>query len=319
MMLTIREVTRSTVTGWDEFAKATGASMEVSRGWLDGWRLRHLGRVRLFEVVAGDTKVGQCAVLGNGGNHDLRDGLMLDKQAHSLWPQAMAVLLSRLGPGQYRLGSKWSPASPADAALADVPGVTIASQKGFIVQAVDFSRWPDWESYWQGVSSNVRRNVAKGYRDSEHLVDLSHGRPALRRLPLVLRGNLAAHRRKSLGRLGWRVTAHMAGEGLACRDHLVVAALQSGQQPITCRASIAFGRRVHYLGGGGSSDAGAGWLVMHALLQQAHAQGPGAMFIMGPFDPERHDEAIGGGLLRSRRACRVSDLPARITRFSFAG
>jgi hypothetical protein len=330
MSLELREIgfRLAAAGGWDHFAMAAGGSMEASLGWIGGWQMRHFGKARLFELAAGGVKIGQCAVLSTRAGHDLRDGVLLAPGAAELWLAAMATVLGKIGPGAYRLGSKWRLAAPATTALAALPGVTIADESAFVVQTVDFSRWPDWASYWADVSANVRRNVARGERLAELKVAVSEGQGALLRLPAVLRGSLATHNRKALDGSGWRLAAHVAGEIIACRDHLVVAAARLGGNAVSGKASIAFGRHSHYLGGGGSrgsgrggdsrGDAGAGWLVMRALLQLAQARGPGAQFIMGPFEAARHDEALGGGLLRSRRACRVSDVPAAITRFSFA-
>lgn len=293
--------------------------MESSLGWISGWQWRHFGRARLFALMACGMKIGQCAVLSTRRGHDLRDGLLLIPDAAALWPEAMTAVLGAIGPGRYCWGSKWRLAPPATAALMALPGVTIADETTFVVQTVDFSRWPDWQSYWADVSANVRRNVARGERQAGLRLAVSEGQGALLRLSTVLRGSLATHSRKALAGGGWRLAAHVAGEAIACRDHLVVAAAQQSMGAVSGKASIAFGRHSHYLGGGSQRDAGSGWLVMRALLQQAQARGPGAQFIMGPFEAARHDEALGGGLLRSRRACRVTDVPAAITRFSFAG
>jgi hypothetical protein len=318
MTVVLREIgQREAALDWDSFAIAAGGSMESSLGWISGWQMRHFGRVRLFELANGGKKIGQCAVLSTRRGHDLRDGLLLAPGSEALWPETMLAVLGKVGPGRYRVGSKWRLAPPATAALAVLPGVTIADETAFAVQTVDFSRWPDWQNYWADVSANVRRNVARGERQEGLRVVVSEGQRALLGLPTVLRGSLATHSRKALDGSGWRLAAHVAGEVIACRDHLVVAAARQGKGAVSGKASIAFGCHSHYLGGGGQRDAGAGWLVMRALLQQAQARGPGAQFIMGPFEAARHDEALGGGLLRSRRACRVSDVPAAITRFSF--
>ncbi len=292
--------------------------MESSLGWLGGWQLRHFGRARLFEISAGGVKIGQCAALSTRTGQDLRDGVLLAPGAEMLWPAAMTAVLGKIGPGLYRLGSKWRLAPPVTAKRAALPGITITDETAFVVQTVDFSRWPDWQGYWAAVSSNVRRNVARSEGQIGLRVAVSEGQGALLRLPTVLRGSLATQDRKALDGSGWRLAAHVAGEVIACRDHLVVAAARQGGDAVSGKASIAFGRHSHYLGGGGRRDSGAGWLVMRALLQQAQARVPGAQFIMGPFEAARHDELSGGGLLRSRRACRETDVPAAITRFFFA-
>lgn len=320
----LREIPIGTAAaaGWDEFAMAAGGSMESSLGWLRGWQLRHFSRARLFEIGAGGVRLGQCAVLTTREGHDLRDGVLMAPGAEALWSAAMAVILARIGAGRFRLGSKWRLAPPATAVVAALPGVTIVDETSFVVQTVDFSRWPDWQSYWADVSTNVRRNVARGERQAKLQVAVNSGQGALLQLPMVFRRSLATHNRKALDGSGWRIAAHVAGEVIACRDHLVVATARLGRRPVSGKASIAFGRHVHYLGGGSSGDSGgsgAGWLVMRALLQQAQSRGPGAQFIMGPFEAARHDEDQGGGLLRSRRACRVSDIPAAQTVFRYEG
>jgi hypothetical protein len=315
-------ISAAAASGWDEFAIAAGGSMESSLAWLRGWQLRHFGRARLLEIGVGGVKLGQCAVLTTRDGHDLRDGLLLAPGAGALWSAAMAAILAHIGAGQFQLGSKWRLAPPATAALAALPGVAIAEETPFVVQTVDFSRWPDWQSYWADVSTNVRRNVARGERQAELKVAVSKGQGALLQLPMVFRRSLSTHNRKALDGSGWRIAAHVAGEVIACRDHLVVATARQGRQRVSGKASIVFGRHVHYLGGGSSGDSGgsgAGWLVMRALLQQAQSRGPGAQFIMGPFEAARHDEAQGGGLLRSRRACRVSDMPVARTVFRYEG
>jgi hypothetical protein len=322
--LELREISMrsAAVSGWDEFAMTARGSMESSLAWLRGWQLRHLGRARLFEIGVGGKRLGQCAILTNRDGHDLRDGVLLAPGAEALWSPAMAAILDRVGPGHYRVGSKWRLVPPATMALAALPGVAIARETPFVIQSVDFSRWPDWQGYWTQVSANVRRNVARAERQAKLQLALSKGKGALVHLPMVFRRSLATHDRKALDGSGWRVAAHVAGEIIACREHLVIASARIGRQPVSGKAGIAFGRHVHYLGGGSTGDiggTGAGWLVMRALLQQTHARGPDAQFIMGPFDAARHDEDQGGGLLRSRRACRVSDLPAALTAFRYDG
>ncbi len=323
MSLAIRELRLDAATraGWDDFARRCGGSMEVSSAWLRGWQFRHRGQVRLL-VVEDDAgvRVGQAAVTEARGVRTLHDRLLLAPGQEGCWAPAMQALLRRLGPGACVQGSRWSPAPPQSDALAALPGVEIEAIESFVVQAVDFDQWPDWDSYWRSVSRTLRQTVqAAETRDGGVELAVRAGRRAVIDVPQVVLAAFGVQRRKAVFGEHWYRVVHAGGTLVTCRDHLAVASVRQHGRLVASNASVEFGRVSHLLVGGVRAGASGGWCSMKALLQRAQAQGPGAKFVMGAFEPSLHDEAAAGGLLRSRRACRVSDLPAARTRFHYHG
>jgi hypothetical protein len=82
---------------------------------------------------------------------------------------------------------------------------------------------------------------------------------------------------------------------------------------------MEFGTHTYYLDGGSRpANKGAAWYLQRSMLQRAWERHPGrAIFIMGYVDFGTHDEAVGGGLLRSRKAVRASDYETAVVTFDY--
>jgi hypothetical protein len=51
------------------------------------------------------------------------------------------------------------------------------------------------------------------------------------------------------------------------------------------------------------------------MLEEAYRRNPAGKFVMGYVDHSIHDDAVGAGLLRSRRACRAAEFPTSVVTF----
>jgi hypothetical protein len=196
--------------GWDDFAQQCGACYQASYAYLRSLRWSHA--IQVFEFYLGLRKVGQCAVVrprfGLGASK-FTDALFLLPEFRSLWADAMAAVLNRLGSGQYEYGSLWSTAPPCDHLLSRIPGVMVVEKEPCIVHAVDFRGWPDWDGYRRAMSSNARRNAAKAVKNDKSVrVEIAEGATSLRYLVPMLWMRCQTYRRKGGGRRGLSTSLH---------------------------------------------------------------------------------------------------------------
>ena len=266
-------------------------------------------------------KIGQCAVGVGKVNSVFLGELQLLSRYSSFWTSAMTALLGHLGPGHYSYGSVQSIEESREEDLKQISAVTIESVRPLEVHAVDFSRWPTWDDYWQAISSNSRRNA----RRAELLIpDLSiaihQGHQAARDIPTLLSLRAAMYKRKGIAFGPWRAGLSGLGMILTFPQYVFTAVVSGQNRALGAIFGIEFGPHVYYANGGSRPDnAGAAWYLTLSMLRRTYERNPRtAKFIMGYVDYATHDQKISGGLLRFRQSCRVSAYPTSVVCFSYA-
>jgi hypothetical protein len=101
-------------------------------------------------------------------------------------------------------------------------------------------------------------------------------------------------------------------------DRQFVSVVLSGGKRLSAISGLEYGAILHYVDGGRSDDRnGAAWYLMIETLRRFYERCPHGVFELGYFYETTHTEAGGGGLVRFRRACQATDLPADVIRFRF--
>jgi hypothetical protein len=98
-----------------------------------------------------------------------------------------------------------------------------------------------------------------------------------------------------------------------------VAIAYDGATALAGFSGMEFGPNTYYIDGGSlACNKGAAWLIQMVMLKRAWERSSGrGKFIMGYVDYATHDDAIGGGLIRSRKAVKADDYPTSIVTFTF--
>jgi hypothetical protein len=314
------------VAQWDDFALACGGSIRATHGHATGWRLRDplSRRLRAYRVrlSGGGPVIGQCVVgISRGRNGQFLDRLQLQDEHAHLWGSAMAAILADLGTGGFTYGWVLNVEPSREADLASLADVRIEKVRPITVQAVEFVRWPSWDRYFSAVSENSRRNAKAALKNVPDMkVTTLRGRRALTAVPLLVRLRASLSDRKKLSLPIARLFASYTFTLFYSARYMLVTYVTGGRRPLYCYYGAEYGQETYYLEGASVSDnRGAAWHVLLGELQRAYQRTPQGRFIMGFIDPATHDDAVGGGLLRSRDACRVTNFPTAIVDFVYAG
>jgi len=319
---------RVTWAAWDDFATRCDASFRGSYHHIGVWAAKHWmdHRVALFELLAetggGARKIGQCAVgLAKDGRSRFLDRLQLVPGSEGLWDLAIAAVLAETGPGAYEYGDEWSVEPARDALLRRLPGVSLQTVRPLVVQAIDFGRWTSWDEYYRGVVGNVRRSANAATRRYPNLVvDVARGRAAMASIPDLVRLRTRVHARKGLGGGSFGFMLSKAVFTISCARHVISGHVRAGGRPMGAFYGAEFGANTYYLDGASArGNTGASWRLLMSMIARAFDRAPDGRFVMGFVDYARHEEAVSGGLLRSRRACRVSDFPTSVVQFRYDG
>jgi hypothetical protein len=313
---------------WDSFAIRCDVSARGMRQRLAAWQAKHVFhyRMRLFELFAQEggspRKVAQCAVaVSRAGRCLFMPRLQILPQDQALWRDAMEGLITAIGAKSYEYGWELNLEPPREDELAAIPGVEIESVRPITVQAVDFARWASWDDYYRKISENSRRNAKaaeKRFPDLEVRVRL--GRASVEMLPALVRLKAEQLRRKQLNLSAASLAVTYLGSALIEPEHMVSAGVLAGGRVLSTAFGWEVGDNFWYLDAASAVDnGGAAWTLLLALLQRSYERCPTGKFIMGYVDFAMHDEAQGGGLLRSRQACRVTDYPTSIVNFRYTG
>jgi hypothetical protein len=296
---------------WDAFAQRCEASYQCSQGYIAPKRLTH--KLRIFELFFGDHKIGQCAVgeprIGKGRPRIFLDSIQLVSSECS-WAAAMQAVLRTLGPGRYCYGSLLSPEAARDDDLQTIHGIKIINSEFYRVQAVDFSKWPDWDSYHRQISTNARRNATRAHKsDANMRIEETIGHlPSIRNLfrMLAMRRNVYRRKHVSLEFVGWSV--QLLRRLVLLRRYITVWWVIFGGHYTSFAVGLQFGDRLYYTDGASLEDnGGSAWYLLIELLRKAKEAHPAGKFVMG-FDPvvPWTDAAGWQNVLRQRQQCRVS-------------
>ena len=305
---------------WDAFAQECGCSFQSAHSWLSGWSLK-MGfqqRLALFEFYQSGRKIGHCAVGLAEKQRIFLDRVALRPGFEPLWTDCMAAVLTRLGPGQYRYGGQLTLEQGREQDIESLPGVTAESVRPLIVQAVDFRNWPSWNAYWASTSSNTRRNAKRGEK-METRIDVRTGLACLLHMVAITRLRAAMCERKGIEFHRLRALASYVGGHLVAPRYRFSAVALQGNEPLAGFVGYEFGHHTYYLAGGSlHSNNGAAWYLQKLMLQRAWERSGGcATFVMGYVDYATHDEAVGGGLLRSRKSVNASDHETSVVTFRY--
>lgn len=308
---------------WDRFAALTDVSAQADSGHLRAQALVAARRLRTFEffehTATGQEKIAQCAVLRRGRDFIIQDGLQLAPGHQDKWLHVMRALLARLGPGTYSYGGGMSCEPSRAAQFSGLNGVTVDHVRPFAVQGVEFAKWPSWDRYWAKVSDSVRYE-SKYAPERVPGLRLEHfsGLRMLKAIPAITGLQRASYTRKSIGYDRWKQTLRYAYYMARCRRSLevVLAVADAGTLAAYYGARLG-GRRYYIFGGQKAGSSGANWYLLKEMTRTAFESAPDGRFIMGNVDYAIHDEATGGGLLRARRALRVSDFETSMVTFRY--
>lgn len=304
---------------WDAQAAASGSTWQSAYGAMALWRRRQQlrgNKAVLVRLRAGDRFIGHCAVGRKHGANVFRDRLLLLPEAEPLWSDAMQAVVTLIGPGRYRYGTAGAIEPPRQHEIAGLADIQVRQARESFIQAIDFGRFADWNDYWMALNGNVRRAVVHAEKIANLRAATHSGTRALRHLPGFIRSASAVRERKGALALNLRDLAQLGSACIWFGDSATLLSAQIDGRTCVAQFHARFGSDTHYLVGATSRDgpAVAWWLTMQAV-RAAYDHAPKGRLVLGPFDPSIHDEAIGGGLLRWRRSCRVTDFPVATVDF----
>jgi hypothetical protein len=257
-------------------------------------------------------KIGQCAI-SCGRTRQFIGGLQLLPGFEDDWKPTMTAVLQALGPGRYQYGSTWDVESRRDRELRELDGVTIEHVEAHVMQAVDFSRWANWDAYLHDVSNNARRNARRATQSLPDLtltVDL--GLRTAGKVPMLTQLRGLMFRRKSLEFNFGREWLRSMLRAILWRRHAIIAAARTHDETLAMVSCIEFGANTFYLEGASRpTNGGAAWHLMLSMLKRAFDRDPAGKFVMGVVV----DDA---DLSRSREQCRVSAYPISTITFTYA-
>jgi len=323
--VTIRDWKHVDGRSWDRFALDWGGSYRGSRrhalAWSAkrGWRTR----VRFIEVwrnVEGGSaprKTAQVVVALSGGEGAFLDRLVVGGEDPLDWISCMQSVIQRLPSGTYTYGWDLNTEAAREGDISALSGVEVVGVRPLIVHVVEFATWSSWDDYYRAMSTNVRRNVKKAHQEFEELrVVHGEGWRAIRLVRALLRLRTDMYERKGLRFREGAAFINSLANALVGSGHFFTSVAAAGPMPLAAVSGVVFGGTTYYMEGGSSSDnRGASWFLLVDMLRRAYQRDPLGRVVMGYLDPSTHDEELGGGLLRSRRSCRVTNIETSIVRF----
>ena len=166
------------------------------------------------------------------------------------------------------------------------------------------------------LNGNVRRAVVHADEIANLHATTRTGSRALWYLPGFIRAASTVRERKGALALGLRDLAQVGSACIAFGEAATLLSAEIDGRACVAQFHVHFGSDTHYLVVATRRDGPAvsWWLTMRAV-RAAYDHAPKGRLLLGPFDPKLHDDAIGGGLLRWRRSCRVTDFPVATVAF----
>lgn len=326
---TLVRVKRSEVSAeqWDDFAKLCDASFRCSFAGARLWQFEHdpLCRIERLDIYLAlnptPIKIGQCAVGIGRRSTVFTDTIQILPAFDSYFQQSMQAVLLHLGPGQYKYGSEWTIAPCRVREVTSIEGVTGVSAREVDVFAIDFTRWSDFESYFQAVSTNAKRNINKARKTYESLTVEEKTKVGvfLNILPLQrLRHRLFVKKgvKSSIVTLFLR----SAFRTLATSRYSSSARLADGSATLARFLQITFGRNSFYMEAAAESDHPyASAYLLREMVKRAYEQSGGlGRFVMGPDDHGQSGTPSWDGLVRSRLQWNASAHPTSVFEFTYA-
>lgn len=313
---------RVDAAAWDRFAGTTDASFQASCDQIRAQALNGAREALFFDFTdsATGTKIGQAAVLKRGRRFEVQDGIQMAPDQAGHWQQAMSSLLRTLGAGTYVYGGLWSCEPQREGELSSLRGVTIDHVRPFSVQAVDFSRWPSWDRYWAKVSDSVRYESKYAPERVPGLrLERYTGLGMLKTIKAIVDQQKASYARKEMDYSRFKQGLRYAYYMLRCRASLEVVLAVADDGVLAAYYGARVGDRTYYIyGGQRAGSGGANWFLLKEMTREAFEAAPTGKFVMGNVDYAIHEEASGGGLLRARRALRVSDFETSMVTFKYS-
>lgn len=310
---------------WNSIARQCCASYKSSFRYLRMTHLlkRHRQRMILFEIflIAKNTKIkiGQSAIAVSNNERIFEDKLLLLPAYAGYWIPAMRALLAELGPGIYRYGWLLNIERSHSDELAKIPSVTIHGVRQISVHYVDFSLWKDWEHYFRCISNNSKRNAMRAEKELPNLrIEIFYGAKIITKLLHLVKARRIMYKSKFISFNEVSALISYLGRTLLNGKNSYAAFACNDSENFASVSGINFGENNYYLDGGrAEASHGAAWYLMIAMLRNTYNISPTGKFVMGYVDYAIHDDAVGGGLLRSRHSCRVAEQATSIVSFSF--
>lgn len=311
---------------WDDFAGNCDASFRCTHRAAAYWQLEdhlfsRLVYLELFLQLGSDkVKVGQCAVSVGRRLKVFSDTIQLLPTYRALWPECMAAVLARLGPGEYRYGSEWSLEPSKVEAFRAVRGVKVREARMIDLQAVAFQSYESWEQYYRSVSTNARRNVQKAERTYSDLSIRERAGPQVfrdlvqfevSRHRLFRQKNVPSSRTSLVLRSGFRL--------LATRDFSFSTTLISADATLARYMGIELGGNHFFLEAAAeASRSGAASYLLRAMIKRAYLRSNGkGTFVFGPDDHRQQGNPAWEGLVRSREQWKATPHATSVVAFSY--
>jgi hypothetical protein len=308
---------------WNNFAATGQGSYLSSLNYLRfaSLKSRLLFKVKniVLEIYRGDVKIGQAGVTVKNNTHIFIDRLQIAPAFEGDWREVFLSILQTLGPGRYQYGGEWNIEPARESLIAQLPGVSIGNVRPITIQYIDFSRFADWGAYYSAISSNCKRNSKCAEKDFPGIiVTESNGISSISRIISHLKMRSLIHNNKLMALKHKSAIYEYIKHALTFGNNSKILQAKHGNRVLASIRTINFGDNVYYLDGGREIHRhGASWLLMIEALRLAFGRNARGKFVMGYVDYATHDEAVGGGLLRSRRALRVSDQVSSIVEFTY--
>jgi hypothetical protein len=310
-------------TEWDDFAQSCSGSYHCSRGYIAAMRLTH--EIHIFELFLGENKIGQSVVakpyFRKSGSRVFLDTIQLCPTHEAHWPAAMKAILRTLGPGRYRYGSVLSVlAPPSDDDFRRIAGVTIQSTETYQVHTIIFSSWTNWETYYQALSTNAKRNAAKAIKSDPNIRVESftgwHSLPYFLQI-LWMRRSMYLRKNTDLGVLAWMV--RFIRRLVFLRRYISVVRVIYHGRHTAFACIVQFGRQAYYVDGASiRENGGSAWYLLTDVIRKSWDICPTGMFVMGFDGPGLRDQFAGwDNVLRQRQQCRVSQIPTSVVTFDY--
>jgi hypothetical protein len=313
---------------WDTFAVACNASFRCLYRAPSLWKFEsqvfsRTKRLSIFQIDGAKRfKIGQCAITLGSRFKVFQDSLQLLPEYRHLWLDTMQEILRHTGQGVYVYGSDWNIDRCHAAEVKEISGVTINRILPIDVIAIDYGNWETWESYYQSVSQNAKRNVKKALKhyDQLNLETKSSWKVFLDICPLERLRSRMFHRksvRHSLPSLIMRTSLRlMVTSGYSSSQRLLNA-----DKVLAYFLGISLGKAYYFLeAASGDSNHGASAYLLRSMIEGTFlASGGKGIFVFGPDDHRLAGDPVWEGLVRSRQQWRAEPFPTSMLKFTYSG